>query len=168
ASVASAALSWHMIGPIQSNKTRLIAEHFDWVHSVDRAKVAERLSQQRPAALAPLKVCVQVNISDEASKSGVAPAQLMELAFTIARLPRLQLCGLMAIPDPSLAPERLRAQFAATAQLARDLRAAGLPCAELSMGMSDDLELAISEGATMVRIGTAIFGKRPAPGQTAK
>lgn len=159
-------LRWHMIGPIQSNKTRAIAEHFDWVHSVDRAKIALRLSQQRPAHLGPLNLCLQVNISGEASKGGVAPAQLIELAFTVARLPGVRLCGLMAIPEPAARPELARAPMAAMARLREAVRAAGLQCDELSMGMSDDLEAAIAEGATMVRVGTAIFGKRaaaPAP-----
>ncbi len=151
------AVTWHMTGPLQSNKTRAVAEHFSWVHSLERVKIAERLSAQRPSELAPLKVCLQVNISLEASKSGVVPEQALELARTIALLPRLELCGLMAIPAPDdhHAFERLAA-------LLGTLKAGGLALSELSMGMSDDLEQAIAAGATMVRIGTAIFGQRPA------
>jgi pyridoxal phosphate enzyme (YggS family) len=156
------ALRWHMIGPIQSNKTRAIAESFDWVHGVDRPRIAERLSEQRPAHLPPLNLCIQVNVSHEGTKSGVAPAQLRELAFTVAALPRVRLCGLMAIPDPGRSAESLFAPFAELAALRDELQAAGLDCPELSMGMSDDFEAAIAEGATMVRIGTAIFGARPA------
>lgn len=149
---------WHFIGPIQSNKTKPIAECFDWVHGVDRLKVAERLSAQRPVDLPPLNVCIQVNVSDEASKSGVDFVELPALARAIQALPRLHLRGLMAIPAPTDDPERQRLAF-------RALREAlvGLGMAELdtlSMGMSDDLEAAVTEGATMVRIGTAIFGAR--------
>jgi len=154
-------LEWHFIGPIQSNKTRPIAEHFDWVHSVDRARVAERLAAQRPAGKAPLNVCIQVNISGEDSKSGVAPQDVAELARTVAALPGLRLRGLMAIPAPSADAATQRAACAALRALAVDLRALGLDCRELSMGMSADLEAAIAEGATMVRIGSAIFGARP-------
>jgi pyridoxal phosphate enzyme (YggS family) len=155
-----AALEWHFIGPIQSNKTRAIAEHFDWVQSVDRLKVAQRLSEQRPANAAPLDVLLQVNISGEASKSGVAPEDLEALAREVARLPRLRLRGLMAIPEPEADPQRQRAPLAATRRLFERLRAAGLPLDTLSMGMSADLEAAVLEGSTMVRIGTAIFGER--------
>lgn len=147
---------WHFIGPVQSNKTRDLAERFDWVHSVDREKIARRLAEQRPASLPPLNVCVQVNVSGEASKSGVAPAAAGELCRTVAALPRLRLRGLMAIPEPGAAREpyrRLRELF-------EELRADGLPLDTLSAGMSDDLEAAIAEGSTMVRIGTAIFGAR--------
>ncbi len=153
-------LEWHFIGPIQSNKTRPIAEHFDWVHSVDREKIAQRLSEQRPAHLPPLNVCLQVNISGEESKSGVAPEQIEALARTVAALPRLQLRGLMAIPEPSEDVERQLAPLRRLRQLFEALRGRGFALDTLSMGMSADLEAAIAEGATIVRIGTAIFGKR--------
>jgi pyridoxal phosphate enzyme (YggS family) len=153
-------LRWHFIGPIQSNKTADIATHFDWVHSVDRLKVAERLSAQRPAALAPLDVLVQVNVSGEASKSGVALDDASALAHAVARLPRLRLHGLMAIPEPEDDPHRQRAPFARLRTLFESLRAGGLDLDTLSMGMSSDLEAAIAEGATIVRVGTAIFGER--------
>ena len=151
---------WHFIGPIQSNKTRTIAEHFDWVQSVDRLKIAQRLSEQRPADRPPLNVLVQVNISGEASKSGVEPAALDGLAREVARLPRLKLRGLMAIPEPEADETRRRAPLAAMRILFERLRAGGLPLDTLSMGMSADLEDAVLEGSTMVRIGTAIFGER--------
>lgn len=154
------ALEWHFIGPIQSNKTRAIAEHFDWVHSVERLKIAERLAAQRPATMAPLQVCIQVNISGAASKSGVAPAETLALARAVAALPGLRLRGLMAIPEPTDDPAEQAAAFTALARLGAELRAAGLPCDQLSMGMSADLEAAIAAGATMVRVGTAIFGTR--------
>jgi pyridoxal phosphate enzyme (YggS family) len=160
---AAAELEWHFIGPIQSNKTRPIAEHFDWVHSVDRMKVAQRLSEQRPSALPPLNVLLQVNISGEASKSGVDPAALPALANAVAALPRLRLRGLMAIPEPEDDPARQRAPLARMRMLFEQLRADGLPLDTLSMGMSADLEAAIAEGATLVRIGTAIFGARTRP-----
>jgi pyridoxal phosphate enzyme (YggS family) len=160
---AAAGLEWHFIGPIQSNKTRPIAEHFDWVHSVERLKIAQRLSEQRPLALPPLNVLLQVNISGEASKSGVAPAQLPALAHAVSGLPRLALRGLMAIPAPEDDPARQRAPLAALRALFEQLRAGGLPLDTLSMGMSADLEAAIAEGATMLRIGTAIFGARTRP-----
>ncbi len=153
-------LEWHFIGPIQSNKTRAIAERFDWVQSVDRLKVAERLAEQRPADLPLLNVLLQVNVSGEASKAGVAPDQLTQLAAAVAHLPRLRLRGLMAIPAPETDVERQRLAFARTNKLFRQLRAEGLKVDVLSMGMSDDLEAAIAEGSTMVRIGTAIFGAR--------
>ena len=181
-------LQWHFIGPLQSNKTRAVAEHFDWVHTLDRIKIAQRLSEQRPAHLPPLNVCIQVNVSGEASKSGVTPAEAERLARGIAALPRLKLRGLMSIPEPvaglepeaslgpeaSLAPEarldaptllaeRLAAQRAphrALRFLFDRLNAAGLALDTLSMGMSADLEAAILEGATLVRIGSAIFGER--------
>jgi pyridoxal phosphate enzyme (YggS family) len=156
-------IHWHFTGPLQSNKTRQVAEHFDWVHTIDRVKIAERLSAQRPAGLPPLQVCVQVNISGEASKSGVAPDDAASLARAVAALPRLQLRGLMAIPAPADTPEAARAPFARLASLADALRADGLPIDTLSMGMSDDLDAAIAEGATLVRIGTAIFGNRHYP-----
>ena len=152
---------WHLIGPIQTNKTRVVAATFDWVHSVDRLKVAERLSAQRPAGLAPLSVCVQVNVSGEASKSGVAPAEVDALARAVAALPRLRLRGLMAIPE--VAGGDLAAQrrpFRALRALFDQLRSDGLALDTLSAGMSDDLEAAILEGATMVRVGSAIFGRR--------
>jgi pyridoxal phosphate enzyme (YggS family) len=150
-------LTWHFIGPIQSNKTRAIAERFDWVHSVDRLKIAQRLSEQRPADLPPLNVCLQVNISDEASKSGCDPQEIGGLARAIAALPRLRLRGLMAIPRPSDSPEQQRAVFAALRELQQGL---GLDLDTLSMGMSADLEAAVAEGSTWLRIGTAIFGAR--------
>ena len=153
-------LEWHFIGPLQSNKTRLIAEHFDWVHSVDRLKIAQRLAQQRPADLPPLQVCLQVNISYEDSKSGVAPAEVVALAREIQSLERLQLRGLMAIPQASADFQTQRRSFAAVRQLLDECRAAGLNLDTLSMGMSADLEAAIAEGATIVRVGSAIFGQR--------
>ena len=150
-------LIWHFIGPIQSNKTKAIAEHFDWVHSVDRLKIAQRLSEQRPADLPPLNICIQVNVSGEASKSGCTPADLPALANAISALPRLKLRGLMAIPEPT---EERAAQDAAFATV-RELQASlNLPLDTLSMGMSHDLESAIAQGATWVRIGTALFGAR--------
>ena len=153
-------LIWHFIGPLQSNKTRPIAERFDWVHSVDRLKIAERLSAQRPAGLPPLNVCLEVNISGEASKGGVLPADLAALAQAVTTLPRLRLRGLMAIPAPSDDSATQRAAFHLLHKLLGQLRAAGLDLDVLSMGMSDDLEAAIAEGATHLRIGTALFGAR--------
>jgi pyridoxal phosphate enzyme (YggS family) len=153
-------LEWHFIGPIQSNKTRALAEHFDWVQSVDRLKIAQRLSEQRPADTLPLNVLLQVNISGEASKSGVAPGEVEGLAREVAQLPRLRLRGLMAIPEPDADPERQRGPLAALRALYERLRAEGLALDTLSMGMSADLEAAVLEGSTMVRIGTAIFGER--------
>jgi PLP dependent protein len=156
-----AELEWHLIGPLQSNKSRPVAEAFDWVHSVDRLKLAERLSQQRPAHLPPLQVCLQVNISGEASKSGVTPAELPALARAVAALPRLRLRGLMAIPEPSADFETQRAPHRALARLMAELnQTQGLTLDTLSMGMSADLEAAIAEGTTLVRVGTAIFGGR--------
>ena len=153
-------LEWHFIGPIQSNKTRPIAEHFDWVHSVDRLKVATRLNDARPPSLGPLKVCLQLNIGGEASKSGAAADELADLAARVAELPKLQLRGLMAIPPPSDDPAVQRQQFGAL-RLALESLQATLPDLDtLSMGMSADLEAAIAEGATLVRIGTDIFGPR--------
>jgi PLP dependent protein len=151
---------WHFIGALQSNKTAPVAERFDWVHSVDRLKLAERLSRQRPAGLSPLNVCVQVRIGDEDSKAGVVPAEAEALARQVAALPGLRLRGLMAVPPPESDPGRQRAWCAELAALYRGLKAAGLELDTLSMGMSDDLEAAVAEGATMVRIGTAIFGPR--------
>ncbi len=155
-----AALQWHMIGPIQSNKTRAIAEQFNWVHSVDRLKIAERLSAQRPQNLPPLQLCLQVNISGEASKSGVAANEVLALAHAIAALPRLQLRGLMAIPEPTATLEQQRQPFRALRLLLEQLNRDGLQLDTLSMGMSADLEAAILEGGTIVRVGSAIFGKR--------
>ncbi|WP_282374483.1 MULTISPECIES: YggS family pyridoxal phosphate-dependent enzyme [Pseudomonas] len=150
-------LSWHFIGPIQSNKTRAIAEHFAWVHSVDRLKIAQRLSEQRPDDLPPLNICIQVNVSGEASKSGCTPADLPALATAISALPRLKLRGLMAIPEPTEDRAEQDAAFATV----RDLQASlNLALDTLSMGMSHDLESAIAQGATWVRIGTALFGAR--------
>ncbi len=153
-------LVWHLIGPLQSNKTRAVAEHFDWVHSVDRLKIAQRLSEQRPAALAPLQVCLQVNISGEASKSGLAPQEVPALAQAVSQLPRLRLRGLMAVPEPMSDLAAQRAPHRALRELLETLRASGLDMDTLSMGMSADLEAAIAEGATLVRVGTAIFGAR--------
>lgn len=154
-------LVWHFIGPIQSNKTRQIAEHFDWVQSVERLKIAQRLSEQRPEHLPPLNVLLQVNISGEASKSGADPAELPALAHAVATLPRLRLRGLMAIPEPEEDPERQRLPLARMKRLFEEQRAAGFADWDtLSMGMSGDLETAIVEGATMVRVGTALFGAR--------
>jgi pyridoxal phosphate enzyme (YggS family) len=150
-------LIWHFIGPIQSNKTRAIAEHFAWVHSVDRLKIAQRLSEQRPADLPPLNICIQVNVSGEASKSGCTPADLPALAKAISELPRLELRGLMAIPEPTDDRAEQDAAFAAVQSLQASLN---LPLDTLSMGMSHDLESAIAQGATWVRIGTALFGAR--------
>ena len=151
-------LRWHFIGPIQSNKTRAIAENFDWVHSIDRLKIARRLSEQRPASMPPLQVCIQVNISAEASKAGVTLPALPDLAKAIAALPRLRLRGLMAIPVQS---HEQREPFAAMRLALASLQAELPGLDTLSMGMSADLEAAICEGATMVRIGTALFGPRP-------
>ena len=163
AEIADPSLLWHFIGPLQSNKTRPVAEHFDWVHSIDRLKVAERLSEQRPAHLAPLQVCVQVNVSGEASKSGCAPAAVAELCRQVAALPRLQLRGLMAIPAPADDAEAQRRPLRQVRLLLAELRAGGLDLDTLSMGMSHDLEAAVAEGATIVRVGTAIFGERNYP-----
>ena len=153
-------LEWHFIGPLQSNKTRAVAETFHWVHSIDRLKIAERLSAQRPAHLPPLQVCVQVNVSGEASKSGCPPELAAELCHGVAALPGLQLRGLMAIPEPADDEAAQRAPFRRLHQLLDQLQAASLPLDTLSMGMSHDLEAAVAEGATIVRIGTAIFGER--------
>lgn len=153
-------IEWHLIGPLQSNKTRLVAERFDWVHTIDRLKVAERLAAHRPPSLAPLQVCVQVNVSGEASKSGVAPEGAEGLALAVAALPCLRMRGLMAIPAPLEGFEAQRVPHRALRRLFENLRSRGLDLDTLSMGMSDDLEAAIAEGATMVRVGTAIFGSR--------
>jgi pyridoxal phosphate enzyme (YggS family) len=163
---AGASLSWHFIGPIQSNKTRPIAEHFDWIHSVDREKIARRLAEQRPPALGPLQVCVQVNVSGEASKSGVAPDEALALVQACRELPALRVRGLTAIPEPTDDASLQRRRFAQLRELHERIRAALDPEAAggfdtLSMGMSADLESAIAEGSTIVRIGTALFGSRP-------
>jgi pyridoxal phosphate enzyme (YggS family) len=154
-------IEWHLIGPLQSNKTRPVAENFDWVHSVDRLKTAERLAEQRPSHLPPLNICLQVNISGEASKSGLLPTELAELALAVSKLPRLRLRGLMAIPEPAADFETQRQPHRALAALMAELNQQhSLSLNTLSMGMSADLEAAIAEGATLVRVGTAIFGAR--------
>ena len=153
-------IEWHLIGPLQSNKTRVVAEQFDWVHSVDRLKIAQRLSEQRPAHLPPLQLCLQVNISGEASKSGLAPAEVGAVAQSVAALPRVVLRGLMAIPEPAGSLQAQRAPHRALRELLEELRAQGLPLDTLSMGMSADLDAAILEGASIVRVGSAIFGAR--------
>ncbi|NJD26081.1 MAG: YggS family pyridoxal phosphate-dependent enzyme [Betaproteobacteria bacterium] len=160
AATADLTLEWHFIGPLQANKTRPVAEHFAWVHSVDRIRIAERLSAQRPAGLPPLQVCVQVNVSGEASKSGCAPDDAAALCRAVAALPNLVLRGLMAIPEPGDDESAQRAPFRRLRSLFDAIRAGGLPLDTLSMGMTHDLDAAIAEGATMVRIGTAIFGER--------
>jgi pyridoxal phosphate enzyme (YggS family) len=162
AALAHLPLEWHFIGPVQSNKTRPIAEQFAWIHSLDREKVARRLSEQRPAGLEPLMVCIQVNVSGEASKSGVPPQAALALARQVMGLPNIRLRGLMTIPAPESSTERQRAQFRVLRSLYDQLRAQGIALDTLSMGMSDDLEAAILEGSTLVRVGTAIFGRRPA------
>ncbi|HKX41667.1 MAG TPA: YggS family pyridoxal phosphate-dependent enzyme [Burkholderiaceae bacterium] len=155
-----AQIEWHLIGPLQSNKTRAVAEAFDWVHSVDRVKIAQRLAEQRPDALPPLNVCLQVNISGEASKNGLTPGEVAEVAREVAKLPRLRLRGLMAIPEPAGDLTAQRAPHRALRGLFESLQAQGLALDTLSMGMSADLEAAVLEGATIVRIGSAIFGAR--------
>lgn len=158
-------LEWHFIGPIQSNKTRPIAEHFAWVHGVDRLKVAQRLSEQRPANMPPLNICLQVNVSGEESKSGVAMSEAAQLAQEISRLPRLKLRGLMSIPAPASGETEQRVAFAKMRVLLQELNQQGSSLDTLSMGMSHDFPAAIKEGATIVRIGTAIFGTRDYGGQ---
>jgi pyridoxal phosphate enzyme (YggS family) len=158
--IAGRNLEWHFIGPLQSNKSRDVAVRFDWAHSIDRLKIAERLSAQRPAYLPPLQVCVQVNVSGEASKSGCAPDEALALCRDVAKQPGLRLRGLMAIPEPTDDPAAQRAPFRRLREIYEHLRANGLPLDTLSMGMSHDLEAAVAEGATIVRIGTAIFGER--------
>ena len=153
-------LTWHFIGPLQSNKTRPVAEHFAWAHSLDRLKIAERLSAQRPPELPPLQVCVQVNVSGEASKSGCSPDEAVALCRAVAALPRLKLRGLMASPQQADDFAAQRAPLRRLREICEQVRAAGLPLDTLSMGMSHDLEAAVAEGATIVRIGTAIFGER--------
>ena len=160
--LADLPLQWHCIGPIQSNKTRLVAQHFHWAHTVDRLKIAQRLSEQRPPEMPPLCVCIQVNIDGGASKSGVAPEETLELARSVAQLPRLALRGLMTIPDPVESHEAQLAVHRRARALFDSLRAQGLPLDTLSMGMTGDLEAAIEAGSTMVRVGTAVFGGRPA------
>lgn len=160
AALAGQPIEWHFIGPIQSNKTRGIAEHFSWVHSVDRLKIAQRLSTQRPAHLPPLNICIEVNISGEASKSGVPPAEVAELARECSLLPRLQLRGLMTIPPVSRDFETQRDYFRRLRELRDALNQTGSALDTLSMGMTDDLEAAIAEGSTLVRIGSGIFGER--------
>lgn len=161
AGLADLAIEWHFIGPIQSNKTQAIAQHFAWVHGVDRLKIAERLSAARPGHLPPLQICIQVNVSNEASKSGVLPAELNALAAAIAKLPHLQLRGLMTIPAPTSEIEMQRKQFRMVRELYETLRGQGFALDTLSMGMSEDFPAAIAEGATIVRVGSAIFGARP-------
>lgn len=158
--LAGLPLEWHFIGPIQSNKTRAIAERFSWVHSVEREKIAERLSQARRENAPPLKVCLQVNVSGEATKSGVSPEAVLALARQVARLPRLELRGLMAIPEPLPTATAQRASFRLLREIKERLCAEGISLDTLSMGMSQDLEAAIAEGATIVRVGAAIFGER--------
>jgi pyridoxal phosphate enzyme (YggS family) len=155
-------LQWHCIGPIQSNKTRLVAVHFDWAHTVDRLKTAQRLSQQRPAGMAPLQVCIQVNVDGGATKAGVAPQDVLALAREVAQLPGLALRGLMTIPEPATDFEAQKVVHLRAKVLFDQLREAGLALDTLSMGMTADLEAAIAAGSTMVRVGTAIFGGRPA------
>lgn len=156
-----AAIEWHCIGPVQSNKTRPVAEHFDWVQSVDRLKIAQRLSEQRPSGLAPLQVCLQVNVDGGANKSGVAPQELWPLAQAVAALPGLRLRGLMCIPEPAEGFEAQKALFLRARALYDELNARGFGLDTLSLGMSDDLDAAIAAGSTMVRVGRAIFGARP-------
>jgi pyridoxal phosphate enzyme (YggS family) len=160
AALSTLPLVWHFIGPVQSNKTRSIAAHFDWVHSVAREKIALRLAQARPQELDPLDICLQVNVSGEASKSGVAPEEVRRLAEAVRILPRLRLRGLMAVPEPSDDIELQRQRFRGLRLLLQQLNAAGFGLDTLSMGMSQDLEAAVVEGATIVRVGTAIFGER--------
>jgi len=153
-------ISWHFIGAIQSNKTRNIAEAFDWAHCIDRAKIARRLSEQRPAELGPLNVCIQVNIDHESSKAGIELAELPELAHAIHQLPGIRLRGLMTIPAPQESFDLQRSAFAKLAEALESLRQQGIDCDTLSMGMTQDMDAAIAEGSTLVRIGTAIFGER--------
>jgi PLP dependent protein len=158
--LADLGLNWHFIGPLQSNKTRRVAERFDWVHSVERLKIAERLSEQRPDILPPLQICLQINVSGEETKSGMALSELPPLARQVLRLPRLKLRGLMAIPAPLDDFEAQRQSFRRVREAYEQMRGEGLALDTLSMGMTHDLEAAIAEGATLVRVGTAIFGER--------
>ena len=160
AALADLPLEWHCIGPIQSNKTKLVAENFAWVHSIDRLKIAERLSAQRPAHLTPLQVCLQVNVDGGSNKSGVAPEDLLALAQAVTKLPHLQLRGIMTIPEPAETEAEARAVHQQAKGLFDRLKTAGLTLDTLSMGMTADLEAAIAEGSTCVRVGTAIFGAR--------
>ena len=160
AALADLPLEWHCIGPIQSNKTKLVAENFAWVHSIDRLKIAERLSAQRPAHLPPLQVCLQVNVDGGSNKSGVAPEDLLALAQDVAKLPHLQLRGIMTIPEPAETEAEARAVHQQAKRLFDHLKTAGLTLDTLSMGMTADLEAAVAEGSTCVRVGTAIFGAR--------
>ena len=160
AALADLPLEWHCIGPIQSNKTKLVAENFAWVHSIDRLKIAERLSAQRPAHLPPLQVCLQVNVDGGSNKSGVAPEDLLALAQAVAKLPHLQLRGIMTIPEPAETEAEARAVHQQAKRLFDHLKTAGLTLDTLSMGMTADLEAAVAEGSTCVRVGTAIFGAR--------
>ena len=160
ASLADLPLEWHCIGPIQSNKTKLVAENFAWVHSIDRLKIAERLSEQRPSHLSPLQVCLQVNVDGGSNKSGVAPEELLALAQAVAKLPHLQLRGIMTIPEPAETEVEARAVHHQAKTLFDNLNHAGLKLDTLSMGMTSDLEAAVAEGSTCVRVGTAIFGAR--------
>lgn len=162
-SLSHLSLEWHFIGPVQSNKTRAIAEHFDWVHSIDREKIAMRLNEARPMELPPLEVCIQINVSGENSKGGAAPGTELALARAISALPRLRLRGLMTIPEPTPDADLQRRRFALLRRLKDEITANGIALDTLSMGMSDDLEAAVAEGATMVRVGTAIFGRRQKP-----
>jgi pyridoxal phosphate enzyme (YggS family) len=161
--LADLSIEWHFIGPIQSNKTKRIAENFSWVHSVDRVKIADRLAKDRPESLPPLQICLQVNVSGEASKSGVAPEELAQLAAHVVRLPRLKLRGLMAVPELTTATALQRSQFHMLWELFDRLKQDGYKLDTLSMGMSEDMDIAIAEGATMVRVGTAILGPRRYP-----
>ena len=160
ASLADLPLEWHCIGPIQSNKSKWVAENFAWAHSIDRLKIAERLSAQRPAHLPPLQVCLQVNVDGGNNKSGVAPAELLALAQAVAKLPHLQLRGIMTIPEPSENKAQIQAVHRRARELFDSLNEAGLKLDTLSMGMTADLEIAITEGSTCLRVGTAIFGAR--------
>ena len=152
---------WHLIGPLQSNKTRVVAENFQWVHSVDRLKIAERLSAQRPLHLSPLNICIQVNISGEASKSGCPPDEALALMVTASAMPQLSVRGLMGMPEPGIGEEATRQQFLMLAALFAEARSRIASVDTLSIGMSDDLEIAVACGSTMVRVGTALFGARP-------
>lgn len=163
--LADMPIEWHFIGALQSNKTKPAAEHFDWVHTIDRIKIARRLSEQRPDTSAPLNCCIQVNVSGESSKAGVAPDEAEALAHEVANLPRLKLRGLMTLPEAVEDFAKQRAAFASLRQLQETLIASGLTLDTLSMGMSNDLEAAIAEGSTMVRLGTAVFGPRPEKSQ---